>query len=119
MLKWRGWLNQLAMLLREPSTLRQAGISSLGGPFLWDMDLEQENMVAHYAWQLNINLLAVHTLSSLAYTWSFPMMVFTLVHENPEIQKEGLCHLREVWDTWQAAEAQQSSLVDEVLFNII
>ena len=117
--QWRGWLNQLAMLLREPSTLRQAGISSLDGPCLWDMDLEQENMVAHYAWQLNINLLAVHTLSSLAYTWSFPMMVFTLVHENPEIQKEGLCHLREVWDTWQAAEAQQSSLVDEVLFNII
>ena len=117
--EWHTWLCGLAGMLHHPETLKSCGISQAHEPFVWDQSEEQENMLAMYCFNLQISLLGAHVLRLLAYSWSFPMCVFGLVHEDCNIVSKSLKHMEEIWNTWEKAEKAGNADVDEILHQIV
>ena len=117
--EWQTWLCGLAGILRCPETLKSCGISLLHEPLLWDQSEEQENMLAMYCFSLQVSLLGAHVLRLLAYSWSFPMCVFGLIHDDREVVSRSLKRMEKIWSTWEAAENAGNGDVDDILHQII
>ena len=72
--KCTGWSRELAGQLSCAESLRDMGFKRPGAA-PDNVSLEQETVLAHYAWEVHIRLLGIHLETMLSYSHAFPFMV--------------------------------------------
>ena len=118
---WEKWLNALAGQLSDQALLLQLGISAPDAVGRDEMHIEVETMLAHYAWQMQLQLLGVHLEHMLHYSWSFPCVAYGLIHKDEAKAKASLSHVKLLWEVWQDAEkaAHTDANVASIVWQIV